>query len=105
MKPSSTRRLVRFRKHPAPQFLFWPLSLVWAGNAFQFSCLLSDGICEKGRAPSMPTSKICLPGRNPWYCEMSFQHPDSKGELVLSLTSQNNHLCKSIPTLPEGLDL
>lgn len=63
-------------------FLFWPLSLVSGGNAFHFSCLLSDLICERGRAPSMPTSKIYIPGLNPWSCEMVFSVPkDSKGEL------------------------
>lgn len=64
-------------------FLFWPLSLVSGGNAFHFSCLLSDMICERGRAPSMPTSKIYIPGENPWYCEMVFSTPkDNEGELV-----------------------
>lgn len=74
------------------RFLFWPLSLVWRGNAFHFSCLLSDVICERGWTPSMPTSKICNPGRNPWYYEMVFSTPkDNKGELVI-LTSQNDYL-------------
>lgn len=74
-------------------FLFWPLSLVWEGNAFYFSCLLSDMICERGRVPSMPTSKIYIPGTNSWYCEMVFSTPkDNKGELVYFLTSQNNYL-------------
>lgn len=56
-------------------FLFWPLSLVWGDNAFYFSRLLSDVICGRGRAPSMPTSKIYIPSKNPWYCKMSFSMP------------------------------
>lgn len=63
-------------------FLFWPLPLVSGGNAFHFSCLLSDMIYEMGRAPSMPTSKIYIPGENPWSYEMVFSVPkDSKGEV------------------------
>lgn len=63
--------------------LFWPLSLVWGGNAYHFTCLLSDVICERGRAPCMSTSNKYIQGRNPWYREMVFSTPKhSKGELV-----------------------
>lgn len=63
--------------------LFWPLSLVWGGNAYHFTCLLSEVICERGRAPCMSTSNKYIQGRNPWYREMVFSTPKhSKGELV-----------------------
>lgn len=82
MKPSSTRRLVWFGKYPAPHFLFWPLSLVWGGNAFHFSCLLSDMICERRTALSMPTFKIYIPGDSGTR-EMVFSTPkDNKGEYL-----------------------
>lgn len=55
--------------------LFWPLSLVWGGNAYHFTCLLSDVICERGRAPCMSTSNKYIQGRNPWYREMVFSTP------------------------------
>lgn len=65
---------------PSPTFLkFWPLSLVWGGNAFHFSVSL---ICERGELP------LCLPPKYTFRVEIpttekwSFQHPDSKGELV-----------------------
>lgn len=73
-------------KYPAPQFIFvffFGHCLVWGGNAYHFTCLLSDVICERGRAPCMSTSKKHIQGRNPWYREMVFSTPKhSKGELV-----------------------
>lgn len=82
MKPSSTRRLVCFGKQPAPHFFILATVSGLGGNAFHFSCLLSDMIYEMGRAPSMPTSKIYIPGESPWSYEMVFTVPkDSKGEV------------------------
>lgn len=56
----------------------------------------------------MPTSKIYIPGENPWYCEMVFSTPkDNKGELVFFLYLRIIILVikvKSTPNLPEGLD-